>query len=97
MAGILLMDGETAVRVGRFTDPSREPFTLCYETNAGQLRTALSCLLRNAIEAAPADGWAGVRLVPGPGQVEVLVSVGDQVTVDQVLARLIPGPKRPSR
>jgi acetyl-CoA/propionyl-CoA carboxylase biotin carboxyl carrier protein len=28
---------------------------------------------------------------PVSGQVEVLVSVGDQVTVDQVLARLIPG------
>jgi len=27
---------------------------------------------------------------PVSGQVEVLVSVGDQVTLDQVLARLIP-------
>jgi acetyl-CoA/propionyl-CoA carboxylase biotin carboxyl carrier protein len=27
---------------------------------------------------------------PVSGQVEVLVSVGDQVTVDQVLARLVP-------
>lgn len=27
-----------------------------------QLRTALACLLRNAVEAAPADGWAGLRL-----------------------------------
>lgn len=27
---------------------------------------------------------------PISGQVEVLVSVGDQVTVDQVLARLVP-------
>ncbi len=31
---------------------------------------------------------------PIPGQVEVLVSVGDQVTVDQVLARLIPASKQ---
>ena len=31
------------------------------------LRTALECLLRNAIEAAPAGGWAGVRVaVPEP-------------------------------
>jgi signal transduction histidine kinase len=28
-----------------------------------QLRMALACLLRNAIEAAPAEGWAGVRAV----------------------------------
>jgi signal transduction histidine kinase len=26
------------------------------------LKTVLSCLLRNAIEAAPADGWAGIRI-----------------------------------
>src|SRR5262249_10776205 len=28
-----------------------------------QLRMALTALLRNAIEAAPPDGWAGVQLV----------------------------------
>ena len=27
-----------------------------------QIRIVLSCLLRNAIEAAPAEGWAGVRV-----------------------------------
>jgi two-component system NtrC family sensor kinase len=27
-----------------------------------QVRTALTCLLRNAVEAAPAEGWAGVRI-----------------------------------
>jgi signal transduction histidine kinase len=27
----------------------------------GQLQTALTCLVRNAIEAAPPEGWAGVR------------------------------------
>jgi signal transduction histidine kinase len=38
------------------------------------LRTALTCLLRNAIEAAGADGWAGVRLERiGPDQVDVVV------------------------
>jgi len=28
-----------------------------------QIRMALTCLLRNAIEAAPSEGWAGVRVV----------------------------------
>lgn len=35
---------------------------------------SLTCLLRNAIEAAPAEGWAGVRvLVPADDRLEVLV------------------------
>jgi signal transduction histidine kinase len=39
-----------------------------------QVGTALSCLLRNAIEAAPADGWAGVRLErPAPDRLELVV------------------------
>jgi signal transduction histidine kinase len=39
-----------------------------------QLRTALTCLLRNAIEAAPADGWAGLRLeMPASDRLEVVV------------------------
>jgi signal transduction histidine kinase len=39
-----------------------------------QVRTALTCLLRNAVEAAPAEGWAGVRLeTPSPGAVEIVV------------------------
>jgi signal transduction histidine kinase len=38
------------------------------------LRTALAALLRNAVEAAPAEGWAGVRLqTPAPGLVDVVV------------------------
>jgi signal transduction histidine kinase len=40
----------------------------------GQVRTALTCLLRNAVEAAPADGWAGARVeTPAPGTVEIVV------------------------
>jgi signal transduction histidine kinase len=31
------------------------------EADARQIRTALECLLRNAIEAAPPSGWAGIR------------------------------------
>jgi signal transduction histidine kinase len=39
-----------------------------------QLQLALSCLLQNAIEAAPPDGWAGMRLeTPVPERVEVVV------------------------
>jgi signal transduction histidine kinase len=39
-----------------------------------QVSEALSCLLRNAIEAAPPEGWAGIRLeTPTNGQVEVVV------------------------
>jgi two-component system NtrC family sensor kinase len=38
-----------------------QPERLAVYADAGQLRIALSCLLRNAIEAAPTDGWA--RLV----------------------------------
>lgn len=39
-----------------------------------QLRTALSCLVRNAIEAAPADGWAGIRIgEPRRGSIEVII------------------------
>lgn len=36
----------------------------CLEINADprQLRTALECLLRNAIEAAPSAGWARIRV-----------------------------------
>lgn len=38
------------------------------------LKTALTCLLRNAIEAAPPDGWAGLRVTtPTPDCIEVLV------------------------
>jgi signal transduction histidine kinase len=35
---------------------------LVAEADPRQMGTALTCLLRNAIEAAPAEGWAAVRL-----------------------------------
>ncbi len=48
------------------------PLTL--NGDARQLRTALTCLLRNAIEAAPADGWAGVRVqTPALDRLELIV------------------------
>jgi two-component system, NtrC family, sensor kinase len=35
---------------------------VCVHADPVQARTALACLLRNAIEAAPAEGWAGIRV-----------------------------------
>lgn len=44
------------------------------EADPGQVRSALVCLLRNAIEAAPAEGWAGMRLeTPSSELVDVVV------------------------
>jgi signal transduction histidine kinase len=40
--------------------PPERPVVL--EADPSQVRTALTCLLRNAVEAAPQDGWAGVRV-----------------------------------
>jgi len=41
--------------------------------DAAQSRTALVNLLRNGIEAAPADGWAGIRVEPAGAQVAFVV------------------------
>lgn len=50
-----------AHRQVRLVCPELEhPITLLADPR--QLRTILTCLLRNAVEAAPADGWAGVRV-----------------------------------
>jgi signal transduction histidine kinase len=39
-----------------------------------QLRLALACLVRNAVESAPAEGWTTVRLeTPGADRVELVV------------------------
>lgn len=38
-----------------------------------QLQTALGCLLRNAIEAAPVDGWAGIQFDVTADRVEFIV------------------------
>ncbi|TMQ34651.1 MAG: HDOD domain-containing protein [Planctomycetota bacterium] len=39
-----------------------------------QISTALECLLRNAIEAAPAGGWASLRLeMPAPERLDLIV------------------------
>jgi signal transduction histidine kinase len=49
-----------------------------------QLRTALACLLRNAIQAAPAEGWAGVRIArPHPDRLDLLVEDSGQGPVPE--------------
>jgi two-component system NtrC family sensor kinase len=42
-----------------------------------QVRTALSCLLRNAVEAAPADGWARLTLRDPGNSLALEVAVED--------------------
>jgi signal transduction histidine kinase len=56
-AGLDELGRQRRVRIEVALQPERLPVY----ADAGQLRTALACLLRNAIEAAPTDGWA--RLV----------------------------------
>ncbi len=56
-AGLDELGRQRRVRIEVALQPERLPVY----ADAGQIRTALSCLLRNAIEAAPTDGWA--RLV----------------------------------
>jgi signal transduction histidine kinase len=52
-----------------------EPATpVAVHADPAQARTALGCLLRNAIEAAPAEGWAGIRVEDSaPGVVDLVV------------------------
>jgi signal transduction histidine kinase len=53
---------------------SRPEQPVSLSADPGQVRMALGCLLRNAVEAAPAEGWAGVRLETLPsGVVEIVV------------------------
>jgi signal transduction histidine kinase len=62
-----------AERRVRLVCPDPEPTpSLC--ADPGHLRTALTCLVRNAIEAAPAEGWAGIRIdASAPQQIDVVV------------------------
>ena len=57
-AGLGELGKQRRVRIEVALQPERLPVY----ADAGQLRTALSCLLRNAIEAAPTDGWARLLL-----------------------------------
>ena len=70
-AGLAELAGQKQVRVEVGARPERLP--VC--ADAEQLRLALTCLLRNAIEAAGNGGWARLALAdPGrPERVEVMV------------------------
>jgi signal transduction histidine kinase len=64
--------GELAAQRGVRVEVEARADRFAVHVDAEQVRTVLLCLLRNAIEAAPADGWA--RLVlrePGPQHVDV--------------------------
>jgi two-component system NtrC family sensor kinase len=51
---------------------AEQPFSL--DADPGQIRTALACLVRNAIEAAPAGGWVRVRLeAASEGRLDVVI------------------------
>jgi signal transduction histidine kinase len=67
--------GEVAAERKVRIELSGLPQRLRVHADAGQVRLALACLLRNAIEAAPVDGWARFTLrdPPGSGAVEVAV------------------------
>jgi two-component system, NtrC family, sensor kinase len=52
-------------------DPVAAPVHL--PIDGQQVKTALTCLLRNAIEAAPVDGWAGFRLENSSDRLEIVV------------------------
>jgi signal transduction histidine kinase len=71
----LRWDGGPAERNGAVHPLTPSPLPpLTVHADAAQVRNALTCLLRNAIEAAPADGWAAVRLeAPDAGRVDVVV------------------------
>jgi two-component system, NtrC family, sensor kinase len=59
-------------RIQLIADPQASPVYL--QADDRQVKTALTCLLRNAIEAAPAEGWAGIRLdSSAPDRLEIMV------------------------
>jgi signal transduction histidine kinase len=70
VASLTDLAGQRPVRL--INPPQQHPVIL--HADSMQVRTALSCLLRNAIEAAPEEGWAAVRLeTPTPDRVDILV------------------------
>jgi two-component system NtrC family sensor kinase len=50
------------------------PAPVTLYADPAQVTRALGCLLRNAVEAAPAQGWAGVRVeLPQPGRLDLVI------------------------
>ncbi len=56
------------------------PAQLRVYADADQVRVALTCLLQNAVEAAPADGWARLSLVEPITTAEIRIAVEDSGT-----------------
>jgi two-component system NtrC family sensor kinase len=67
----LALQRQVRVEVGR------TPEKLALLADGGQVRIALTCLLKNAIEAAPAQGWARLRIVEPCGEQRIEVAVED--------------------
>jgi two-component system NtrC family sensor kinase len=67
--------GEVAASLGELAGQRRVRVEVV--ARAEQVRVALNCLLRNAVEAAPAEGWARLRLVEPAGADRVEVAVED--------------------
>jgi signal transduction histidine kinase len=62
----------TQRRVQLHCPPADQPLPVFADPQ--QLQVAIASLLQNAIEAAPAEGWAGVRLEPAaPDRLDVVV------------------------
>jgi signal transduction histidine kinase len=67
------LDELAAQRRVRVSCPQPD-YPLSLYADPAQVATALAGLLRNAIEAAPADGWAEVRLeTPAPDRLDLVV------------------------
>src|SRR5262249_23117776 len=71
--------GEVAASLGELAETRKvrvevqaKPERLAVRLDAEQVRIVVGCLLRNAIEAAPADGWARLAMAaPSGDPVEV--------------------------
>jgi signal transduction histidine kinase len=72
-AGLADLAARRQVRLAVDTRPDALPAFV----DAGQAKVALTCLLRNAVEAAPAGGWARLVLDDRPGRDAIEVAVED--------------------
>jgi signal transduction histidine kinase len=75
---------ETASSLGDFAqqrrvriEVGRSPDRMAAFADAEQVRTVVACLLRNAVEAASADGWARIGVVETPPNTDIEVAVED--------------------
>ena len=72
-AGLEELARQRLVRVEIGPTPEKLPLL----ADSEQVRIALTCLLKNAIEAAPAEGWARVRVVEPLGDNRIEIAVED--------------------